>query len=290
MIKIIFPIIFFCCLLALPGRAQPASCIFNGKGVRVQLVSDASKIQAGQTFHLGLWLQHEPGYHTYWQNPGLAGIATNLKPELPPGFTTGAMIYPPPDKVKMASLNVHGFERDILVALPITAPSPLPAGDLTIPVQASWMCCQRTCNPGLAQLSIRLATGEKSTPDAAWLPKLQALLAAQPPVISGWTLKATRFEKEIELMAEPPPDLPLPEGPQFFSSDNLICSHPLQDWQKSGTGYRVRLSLSEFPPDDQSHLRGLLFGKGSWLPKQNAPYCSIAVPVKNDSAASPATR
>ena len=43
MIKIIFPIIFFCCLLALPGRAQPASCIFNGKGVRVQLVSDPTE-------------------------------------------------------------------------------------------------------------------------------------------------------------------------------------------------------------------------------------------------------
>ena len=260
-----------------PAEVLPA--LFTGKGLRVQLVSDRQVIKAGETFHLGLWIQHEPGYHTYWQNPGLAGVPTKLVPELPPGFTSGILIYPPPDKVKMAAIRVHGYENDVLIALPITAPAVLPAGPLNFPIEATWMCCQRTCNPGHARLSLTLATASSSVPDAAWDSKFQELKAAQPPALTGWTAAARLLDKEVELTLTPPAAMALPAQPQFVSSDNLICSHPPQLWQQDGTGYRVRLTLSDFPPQDPSTLRGLLFGQGTWLPGQAAPYVSVAIPL-----------
>ena len=280
----LFPLLILCLLFACDLRAEDRPASFAGQGLTVQLVSDVTTIQAGQTFQLGLWVRHEPGYHTYWQNPGLAGVPTKLVPQLPAGFTVGSMIYPPPDKVRMAAINVHGYERDVLVAIPVTAPSTLTGGPLTIPVEATWMCCRRTCNPGLARLSLTLRTGPDKVADAVWEPKFQALRSAQPPVLTGWELTATRFTKEIELTAYPPPGQTLPEAPQFFSLDNLICSHPPQSWQKEKSGYRVRLALSDFLPEDTTRLRGLLFGQGTWLAGKTAPYAEISVPI---SPASP---
>ncbi len=277
MIRIPYLRLLFSLALGFTARAEERPASFTGKGLAVELVADAKVIQPGQTFHLGLWLEHEPGYHTYWQNPGLAGVPTKLTPELPPGFTAGPLIYPPPAKVKMAAINVHGYERAVLVALPITAPAELKPGRIEFPVEATWMCCFRTCNPGHARLSLTLQAGGAAVPDPAWAPRFEALAARQPPALAGWTVTARRFGKEIELRAIPPAGLALPSAPQFFSSDNLICSHPPQNWQADGSGYRVRLSLSDFQPQDPSHLRGLLFGKGSWLPDPPAPYAMINV-------------
>lgn len=279
MIRILQRLLLF--YLIFPGSvpAEDITDRFSGKGVTVQLVSDVRVIQPGQTFHLGLWLHHDAGYHTYWQNPGLAGVPTKLTPQLPLGFTAGTLMYPPPDKVKMAAIRVHGYERDVLIALPVTAPASLPPGPVVFPVEATWMCCQRTCNPGVAKLSLTLQAGPSTAVDESWEPPFQALQAQQPPPLEGWTTTAHRFEKEIELILQPPAGMKLPEAPQFFSSDNLICSHPLQSWQRDGAGYRVRLTLSDFQPDDQTRLRGLLQSHGSWLPGQNAAYVSLAVPL-----------
>ncbi len=272
------------CFLAAPGRAAAPPATFSGPGLAVELVCDADVVQPGQTFHLGLWIRHQPGYHTYWQNPGIAGLPTQLRPQLPPGFTVGPLLFPPPDKVHMAALRVHGYERDVLLALPITAPSHLSDGLLTIPAEASWMCCQRTCNPGFAKLSLTIRSGSPSIPNATWSPRFAALRAAQPPPLESWTLTARRRDAAIELTALPPPGLPLPSAPQFFSLDNLICSHPRQAWLPYENGYQVLLSLSDFLPPDQTQLRGLLFAQGSWLPGPAAPYAAIAVPISPRSA------
>lgn len=281
MIRFLPLLLLFCLAFKSPASPDPAasSTFFQGKGLSVELVSDSTTAVPGSTIHLGLWIKHDPEYHTYWLNPGLAGVATKLNPKLPEGYQTGALIYPPPDKVKMSSLDVHGYERDVLIALPVTLPAHAAAGSLTIPVECTWMCCRNVCNPGLAHLTLTLQIGPKPQPSADWESKFKDLLASQPPAIQGWTLTATRFEKEIELTVQPPAGLTAPEAPQFFSLDNLICSHPPQSWQKDGSGYRVRLELSGFQPKDSSHLSGLLFGKGSWLADKSAPYVEIKVPV-----------
>lgn len=57
------------------------------------LISDSAGIVAGKPFQAGLLLRHRPGWHTYWENPGDAGLPTSLSwtlPEgLPPAILTG---------------------------------------------------------------------------------------------------------------------------------------------------------------------------------------------------------
>lgn len=260
-------------------RAADPPDHFHGSGLRVQLVSDVTAIQPGHTFYVGLWIQHEPGFHTYWSNPGLAGVPTVLAPELPPGFTAGAMIYAPPDKVKMAGLRVHGYEHDVLVALPLTAPEDL-SGPVTIRTKATWMCCHNTCNPGFTELSLTFPPATSPTPCVEWKPKFDALLAGRPPAADGWVFSARRTGKNIEFTAAPPRGVSLPEKPQFFSADNLICSHPVQHWKPENGQETVSLVLSDFPPKDETRLRGLLHAAGgTLLPGGTASYVMVDVPV-----------
>jgi len=57
----------------------PASAVVTTPQVRAELVAHAPQgVQAGQAFWLGLQLQHQPGWHTYWRNPGDSGLATQL--------------------------------------------------------------------------------------------------------------------------------------------------------------------------------------------------------------------
>jgi thiol:disulfide interchange protein DsbD len=57
--------------------------------VEVELVSDVAAIVPGQTLTVALRINHDDHWHTYWKNPGDAGLQTELIWKLPDGFSAG---------------------------------------------------------------------------------------------------------------------------------------------------------------------------------------------------------
>jgi len=55
----------------------------------VTLVSDTDATAPGTPYRVGLRLRLAPGWHTYWKNPGDAGIPPELEFSLAPGVTAG---------------------------------------------------------------------------------------------------------------------------------------------------------------------------------------------------------
>ena len=54
-----------------------ASHVVQTPQVKASLLAHAPQgIAAGQTLWLGLQLQHQPHWHTYWRNPGDSGLPT----------------------------------------------------------------------------------------------------------------------------------------------------------------------------------------------------------------------
>lgn len=273
-------------LFAAPLRAQEKiSATHRDHGMTISLVSEVKAIHPGEAFWVGLHIQHEPKYHTYWKAPGIAGVPTRMEWALPAGWKTGPLIFPPPDKVKMAIYSTHGYERNVLLLAEITPPADLAAGEAVLAGKASWMCCADTCHPGFGQLSLTLPVrpGGAVETDAAWMEKFQATRDSQPLEIQGWKLKAVRQGTTVTVTGTPPPGLRMPEHPQFFSDDNLICSHPVQKWEAAADGsFSVALTVSEFPPKGVKTLSGLLFAPGGWHAKGTAPYVQIRVPLEGD--------
>ncbi len=116
-------------------------------------------IEPGKPFDVALHLHSDPGWHTYWINPGDAGLPTKIKWTLPPGFTAGPIQWPTPEKHKMGPLITYGYGGDVYLLTTITPPK----GDLPqhfdIKARASWLVCLEECIPGKADLTLTLDTG-----------------------------------------------------------------------------------------------------------------------------------
>jgi hypothetical protein len=143
------------------------------------------------------------------------------------------------------------------------------------------MCCARVCHPGFCDLALTLpvASGAEPAWDARWHPVFKKERAAFPVKLEGWSLTAARKGAAIVLTGTAGRGGRMPEQPQFFSSDNLICSHPPQIWRRTGSGFEAELTVSDLPPKDQSVLRGVLCGKSGWRAGDGRAV-NIAVPVR----------
>jgi len=134
--------------------------------VQVSLLADRSAVRAGETFHLGVRLRVEPEWHVYWENPGDAGLPTEVVFGAPPGFEVGALRFPPPtrhdDEGDIVSF-VH--EGEVLLLADVRAPQVLEPGvKLKFTADASWLVCKTICLPGKGSATLELAGAAQSTP------------------------------------------------------------------------------------------------------------------------------
>ena len=136
------------CLLTglLPAWAQSS---LRNEQVQVELLAHAPQgVQAGQTFWLGLKIEHAPHWHTYWQNPGDSGLPTQLHWQLPAGLQAGEIAWPLPKKIPIGSLANYGYEGTVLLAVPVSVTPQFQApitGKLRVALQAEWLVCRQEC-------------------------------------------------------------------------------------------------------------------------------------------------
>ena len=62
---------------ALPSALQAAE-IAKTEHVTARLVTEARSVEAGSTITVGIHQTIKPKWHTYWGNPGDAGVATTI--------------------------------------------------------------------------------------------------------------------------------------------------------------------------------------------------------------------
>jgi thiol:disulfide interchange protein DsbD len=145
------------------------------------LVSDVdSGVAPGHAFRVGLWLRLAPGWHTYWQNPGDAGVPAELDLDLPSGTTAGPIVWPAPQRVAEGSLMTYAYNGEVLLPVTIT---PSTEGKTSIKAHANWLVCRDICVPEEADFRLDLPAGNAS-------PSAQAPLFAaadrQVPRPSPW--------------------------------------------------------------------------------------------------------
>jgi thiol:disulfide interchange protein DsbD len=146
--------------------SEPISVPYSGASATVkqphvtaELIPETSVFDKGKPFDIILHLHSDPGWHTYWINPGDAGLATMIKWTLPEGFTAGPIQWPTPEKHNMGPLVTYGYEGDVYLITTITPPSPsFPFADkgFEIKAKASWLVCQEECIPGKGDFSVTL--------------------------------------------------------------------------------------------------------------------------------------
>src|SRR5215468_5397193 len=80
------------------AHSAPAQNYQGKELVHATLLADTSAVVPGKPFTAGLLLRMAPGWHTYWKFSGDAGLPTEIKWNLPPGWKVGEIQWPIPLK------------------------------------------------------------------------------------------------------------------------------------------------------------------------------------------------
>ena len=145
------------------GVAKPATT------VKLLLSHDAAK--PGTTVMAGLALTMADDWHTYWINPGAAGIATDVEWTLPKGVSAGPIQWPTPDKFNALGSIGYGYHDKTILLVPLAIAADIAPGQATISGKVSWLECKELCIPRDQQVSAKLviAGTAKLSADAAEL-------------------------------------------------------------------------------------------------------------------------
>ena len=154
-------------VLLIGGIPHFADAAATPNPVHARLLADVESVDPGAVFRLGVLLKMDPGWHTYWQYSGDAGMPTQVDWKLPPGYKAGALQWPLPEKYSEAGdLTVYGYADAVLLYSEIQAPTTSTADTVLLEAGVSWLVCKEICIPGGAEVSVSLPVGRGMTAPA----------------------------------------------------------------------------------------------------------------------------
>ena len=206
--------------------ASPVSAQLHGGKtlVKASLLADTMAIVPGQAFQVGLLLEMEPGWHTYWEYSGDSGLPTTVDWSLPSGFVASPIEWPVPEaRVEPGDIQVYAYSGRVLLLTTITPPPDL-SGTVTLRAAASWLVCEEICVPGDAKLELSLPVGKSAAPaNAALFEEFRSRLPSKeaPPFDLVWKRTGDVLALQVKgaPAATPLALFPLP-------AKNQIVGHP----------------------------------------------------------------
>lgn len=140
------------------ARAATAGRWMEITGGRVRLIAEGGPPAADGTIWLGLELALDPGWATYWRNPGDAGIPPEITFSGSLNLGAAEVEFPAPARFDEAGSTVIGYTAPVV--LPIRATLADPSLPLSVTAAISLGVCNKICVPvqGETKLSVSAAT------------------------------------------------------------------------------------------------------------------------------------
>ena len=180
--RLVFSILIL--LSALLGNVAQAA------HTQATLLLSAETVQPGDTICAGVRLKMESGWHTYWKNPGEAGQATEITWTLPAGVTAGEIEWPLPRRIPPADVVTYGYEKEVVLLVPLKLDASLPAGPINLKAKVAWLECKESCIPADAELTGTLNVGAEGAADEANAKQLASWQAKVPTASKDFAAQA----------------------------------------------------------------------------------------------------
>ena len=163
--------------------AQPRGSVVTTEQVRAELVAHAPEgVADGKPVWLGLVIEHQPEWHTYWRNPGDSGLPTTLVWQLPAGATAGEIAWPTPKRLPVGPLMNYGYEGKLLLPVPVTVAPDFKGNALEVKLTAQWLVCKDICIPEQGEFSLSVPARATTAAHSALF---NAAWAARPVNAAG---------------------------------------------------------------------------------------------------------
>lgn len=177
--------------LAAPSAMAAPGAVVTTPQVRAELVAHAPEgLGPGRPIALGLLIRHQPGWHTYWKNPGDSGLPTTFAWTLPEGASAGEIRWPTPRRLPVGPLMNFGYDGTLLLPVPLSITDGFKGERLDVALHAEWLVCKEVCIPESGDFVLSLPR-EQATAGQA-----QAFAAAEAsePVAADGARSSARID------------------------------------------------------------------------------------------------
>lgn len=237
-------VLAFLLAIALGAAASAAPALTasgSSRNAVVTLVPEMGSLQAGRPLWLGLHIKLAPEWHTYWKNPGDAGLPARIRWRLPEGFAAGEIQWPLPERVPAEPLMSYGYGHEVLLLTELRAPAPLPPGEVKLGARVDWLECKDACLPGKAELEIALPVASGAArPLADWADAFRKTRERLPRTSAALKAEAVAAGDEITLTVT---GLKAPRLAYFFPAKPEVIEHAApQKLVAAAKTFRLRMT------------------------------------------------
>ena len=274
-------------ILVVAGTALQAAAQVSAVGdqyVTATLVAKSRNAVPGQPLQLALRQQITSGWHTYWVNPGDAGLVTTVDWTLPPGFKADPIVWPTPVRFAYGPVIGYGYETEVLLPITIHVPaSAQPGTDIVITANANWLACSDNCVPEEATLRLSLPVGTALEPDPRWADAFVST-AINTPAPSPFAVSATLSGDSIVVTVATGDATRLRDIEFFPSSADVIRNDASQAVVADSRGLTLTLQRDRSGPIPAAINGVLAYRDLSADQKNTISAISIAAPLRSASA------
>jgi len=236
---------------------------------KVDLLLSAESAKPGNTVMAGIRMTLQPGWDTYWQNPGGPGISPEIKWKLPPGITAGAIQWPVPEFLSNPPFVNYVYHNEVILLVPLSLDGKVAPGSVDIKAHVAWQECAQICLQGQTDVSAMLTVGDESRAsfDAPALDAARARLPKTDPKLSV----SAHWEGDDEkrpMILEWPTDRKPAEVDFFpYASTNYEVQGDVERLPDAAGKIRIRKLVTKSGPDWPVKVPGL------WIVKEktNSP-------------------
>ncbi len=233
-------------LIAGPATAQAVAGPQATARIEAELVPLSQWAAPGSTAVVAVRQKIQPGWHTYWRNPGDSGGATTLDWTLPDGVRAGDIVWPVPERQRLLGLMNYGYSDTVYLPVPVEIPATArPGTTLALTVRALFLVCSaEMCVPDELTLGLDLPVREGAAPlNARHGPAITGVLERAPRP-AGITARAALENGVLTLSAAGGPLSGRDPGPSyFFPFDGGVIDHPAAQtgaWGPQGLTLRLQ--------------------------------------------------
>jgi len=134
--------------------------VFEASNSTLTIIPESTQVENRDKLLVGLNFRLEPGWHTYWMNPGDAGEGADIIWKLPTGIQSSDILWPGPETIPVDPLMTYGYEDEITLLTELSFPTKLEF-PINIEAEVAWYTCKEICVPQKGIVSFNLIKGKK---------------------------------------------------------------------------------------------------------------------------------
>ena len=231
-------------LVALFSKALLAQTAADASHSRIELITSRSDIRAREPLWIAVRITPKTGWHTYWKNPGDAGMAPSLTWGFPQAkWQAEELQWPAPERIQVKRLASYGYNGTLVLPQRLFAPAALPSGALALKLRVDWLVCEESCIAQDAELTLPL-TATSGSPRADSNKAMDSIAKNLLRTPSSTHLISANALRENGLLKVTLGGLSSTSGELFFEAEGIVEPGPAPKLSKQGNATQWQALLA----------------------------------------------